>query len=312
MESKSESESKQVGHSETITVTFGDCAENHAGMQKLGVAAERGFDKEALLRAKVALEEKGAVCELVALHEYLPAEATAGDTGGAGGAGGALDAWLLVARGGLSALTSTADGADALLEELRALPWDTQAKMRGRVVNKRARHNLCFADAAQEPNYAEGRGRVVAYGTVDRLRALRAGIAKALGAAGEGLLGEGNRYYNPEKCYIGWHGDAERRKVVAVRLGASFPLAYHWHREGHPVGRMFRTTLHHGDLYIMSEKAAGTDWLRRSVYTLRHAAGEKGIATLRAVPGAGKKGVKRSSAADLCGNGSHRKRPKHA
>jgi len=32
--------------------------------------------------------------------------------------------------------------------------------------------------------------------------------------------------------------------------------------------------LNHGDLYIMSFKAVGTDWKKRSILTLRHAAGE--------------------------------------
>jgi len=33
--------------------------------------------------------------------------------------------------------------------------------------------------------------------------------------------------------------------------------------------------LEDGDMYIMSEKASGFDWKKRSIYTLRHAAGEK-------------------------------------
>lgn len=32
-------------------------------------------------------------------------------------------------------------------------------------------------------------------------------------------------------------------------------------------------TLHHGDIYIMSSKAVGSDWNLRSKYTLRHCAG---------------------------------------
>jgi len=31
--------------------------------------------------------------------------------------------------------------------------------------------------------------------------------------------------------------------------------------------------LHHGDMYVMSEKAVGTDWKQRKIATLRHAAG---------------------------------------
>jgi hypothetical protein len=34
-------------------------------------------------------------------------------------------------------------------------------------------------------------------------------------------------------------------------------------------------TLNDGDMYIMSEKAVGTDWKKRSIASLRHAAGNK-------------------------------------
>ena len=33
---------------------------------------------------------------------------------------------------------------------------DTRALMRGRVVNKRARHNVCYGEMAQQPHYEAG------------------------------------------------------------------------------------------------------------------------------------------------------------
>lgn len=33
----------------------------------------------------------------------------------------------------------------------------------GKVLNKRKRYNLCFADFHQEPNYEEGEGRVISF-----------------------------------------------------------------------------------------------------------------------------------------------------
>jgi len=42
--------------------------------------------------------------------------------------------------------------------------------------------------------------------------------------------------------------------------------------------------LNDGDLYIMSEKAVGTDWMRnKSGYTLRHAAGAKKYLKLKEI-----------------------------
>ena len=143
----------------------------------------------------------------------------------------------------------------------------------GKVMNKLARHNLCYADFAQEPDYESGRGRVVAYDSVPLLNRLRAGLREVLKEKGDDLKCEGNRYYDVKKCGIGWHGDSERKRVVAFRAGASMRIGYQWYKEGERIGARFTETMHHGDMYIMSEKAVGWDWKRRKVLTLRHAAG---------------------------------------
>jgi hypothetical protein len=67
----------------------------------------------------------------------------------------------------------------------------------------------------------------------------------------------------------------ERCKVVAVRLGAEMPLEYRWFHRFEPIGEPVRVSLGHGDMYVMSEKAAGKDWKKSSHVTLRHAAGCK-------------------------------------
>lgn len=40
-----------------------------------------------------------------------------------------------------------------------------------------------------------------------------------------------------------------------------------------PIGKRAEIILQHGDMYVMSEKAVGTDWQRPSKIELRHAAG---------------------------------------
>ena len=75
------------------------------------------------------------------------------------------------------------------------------------------------------------------------------------------------------KCGIGYHGDTERRLVVGARFGKPFPLAYRWYKNRQPVGDPISITLGHGDVYVMSAKAVGTDWKRSTILTLRHAAG---------------------------------------
>ena len=89
----------------------------------------------------------------------------------------------------------------------------------------------------------------------------------------DNLVCEGNKYNNKKKCGIGYHGDTERRKVIAIRLGASMPMCWQWFHRHKPIGESYKFILNAGDLYIMSEKAVGYDWKKSSEYTLRHSAG---------------------------------------
>ena len=84
-----------------------------------------------------------------------------------------------------------------------------------------------------------------------------------------------NPYYDVGQCGIGYHGDGERSVVVALRLGADMELCYRWHLGSTIISEVTRINLHAGDVYVMSEKAVGSDWKRRVIPTLRHAAGCK-------------------------------------
>ena len=94
--------------------------------------------------------------------------------------------------------------------------------MYGRVVNKVARHNLCFGASSQEPDYEQGQGRIVSFDDVPLLNHVRNHFVEFLGDKANTLVAEGN-YYDVKKCYISYHSDCERKKVIAIRVGAAFP-----------------------------------------------------------------------------------------
>jgi len=243
--------SKKVAQpEETITITFGDVAENHVGMEKIGEMQTKGFSLEELELIYDAYDIRGFETELINLNPTGEYE----------------NAYVLVVRKALDRETNL----DKLFEELQKLNWDTKAKMYGRVVDKKARYNLCFADFSQEPDYEQGKGRVIAFDQVPLLDTVRKNLEKT---TSKKLVAEGNRYYDITKTGIGYHGDSERRIVIALRLGASMPLYYQWYRQSEAVGEPIKIDLHHGDMYFMSEKAVGTDWKKKNIYTLRHATG---------------------------------------
>ena len=250
------------------TFTFCECAENHAGMQQIGTRgkAGSGYTVAELLEIQARFAAAGIETERVSL----------------GGEGTAFpEAAVVVIRGGVNTLLASAEGAAALFDEHAALEHDTKALMRGRVVEKWARGNLCYAEAAQEPDYPTGKGRIVAYGTIPLTSRLREALPAWFGEKARELQCEGNYYYDPAQCGIGFHGDGERTRVIAARIGASMPLHFQWFHRFKPVGERVIIPLHDGDMYIMSEKAVGTDWKSSSILTLRHATGGAEYTTIK-------------------------------
>jgi len=249
-------------NNQAITITFGDQAENHLGMQKIGHMANSGFSVYELISAKTKFEQIGCQCELINLNNALPQKITADP------------ACVLIIRKGVDKLLSEINSnADLMFEEQTALQVDKKALMYGRVVNKNARHNLCFADFSQEPDYENGLGRVVNFNDISLTKKIRDELPKYLTNKASNLLAEGNYYFDTTKTGIGYHGDSERKIVVAVRLGKSIPLVYNWFYKSEAIGQQVNLVLNHGDMYVMSEKAVGTDWKEKNKYTLRHAAG---------------------------------------
>ena len=242
------------------TITFGEVAENHARMQKIGTLHENGYSVEKLFELGEKLLGLGIVVEYVSLDAHWTGEDAAEEAG------------VLIIRGGVQHILGTEDTV-SLQDEHKDLDVDKMAFMKGRVVNKRARWNLCFDDEDQEPDYENGKGRIVAYRHLPLTQRIRETIAEW--TEDELLKGEANYYHTLSQCGIGYHGDGERRKVFAVRIGASerMPLYYQWFQNSEPVGERIQLDLQDGDMYVMSEKAVGFDWLKKKIPTLRHATG---------------------------------------
>jgi hypothetical protein len=253
--------SKSIYGNSCMTITFGDQAENHVGMEKIGDAAECGLTVKELEKSYKKMKKNGVNCELVYLNGSLE---------GIEGSDDVEEAVVLIIRNGVEEIGVN---ADEMYKELTNFDWDKKAIMYGRVVNKNARHNVCFYEKSQEPDYEKGKGRIVAYDDVKLTQKIRNGLPGLLGEKVEKLAGEGNFYYDVSKCGIGFHGDAERKKVVALRLGQTLPLHYQWFRDSVPVGDRIMIELAHGDMYAMSEKAVGFDWKKKKIFTLRHATG---------------------------------------
>lgn len=266
----------------TYTITFGDIAENGIRMEQIGTNTERGITVAELDTAARAFKEKGADVELIDITQAVTEDEleeirstttikkpklpkTMNDK--------SIEAKLLIVRNGADIILGDG-GADKLLSEQVQIAYDRQKIWYGKITNSLARHNVCFADYDQVINLEEKKGTVVDFRHLEGLSAFRAALSEYIPILEEvDLKGEGNHYYDTGKCGIGWHGDKERKIVVAVRLGESMSLHYHWYHNSKQVGTRVDVLLNHGDVYFMSEKAVGTDAGFKSKLTLRHGAG---------------------------------------
>ncbi len=239
---------------QTITLTFSESVENHTGMEIIGVKSDTGISAEKCIQ--LAKRYNGLIYDLSSL---VPEETK--------------EACVVVLKDGLKKIFGI--DKDKLYEEQASLEVDKKAFMYGRVVNKKARHNLCYGDVYRAPDYANKKGTIIAFDDVPILNDVRENLS-LFGREFDDLYAEGNFYYDVEKCYIGFHGDTERSKVVGVRLGEDFPLHFKWYKWGEETPYEITIPLSGGDIYIMSEKATGNDWKKRKEkWTLRHAAGDK-------------------------------------
>ena len=245
-----------MNSTETISLTFGDAGENHIGNQIIGKIGEKGDGFTCNELKQLANDMHG---EYYSFGEYDNEEA------------------------GIAVFRAVLDEEEMenMFAEMSAFEWDKKYYdvRRKKVLNKNARHNILFMDGySQEPNYEEKKGRIINTADLHTFskfkKHLFETISETLGFDKiNDLICEGNYYYDNTRCGIGFHGDSERRKVIALRLGGSMKMKWRWYHRSEIISDAFEFEFNGGDLYIMSEKAVGNDWKKKSKYTLRHAAG---------------------------------------
>jgi hypothetical protein len=252
---------------EVISLTFGDQGENHVGMEKVGsmVNPGEGF----------TLTDFENIKEILSNYECQIYDLQRENT---------EPAWVMIIKNGMQYfLDKINKTTNDLYQEMKSFEWDKKYfdTRRQKVLNKHARSNVCFGNTSISPDYPNKIGRTVGYSQVPILGFIKENLIESFGEKFNGMICEGNRYFDLSKCGIGWHGDGERRKVCAFRLGETMELHFQWFHRYYPVGETFKFTLNNGDMYLMSEKAVGTDWKRSGIYTLRHCAGKEGSKYLK-------------------------------
>ena len=197
--------------SSTITITYGENVENHIGNQQIGQHIKSGLSADRLKQIRDVLVNKKYDCEYIKLNDMLTTNINVPEAG------------LLIVRNFVDTFFNQ-NISNTMHNTLKNLNWDKKALMKGTVKNKKARWNLCFANFDQEPDYANGKGRIYDFNKLPQLLQIKKFIESLVNIE---MNAEGNYYYD-SSCYIGYHGDAERKIVVAVRFGDQFPISFKW------------------------------------------------------------------------------------
>ena len=115
---------------QTFTITFGDQAENHKGMQKIGELSEEGFDKKDLLKIKKWFTVAGAKCKIIHVNDYL-------ETNDDFELDSVEDAYILIVKKGLNYILEDKGNSYGFYNEQNELDKDKFALMYGRKVQKK-------------------------------------------------------------------------------------------------------------------------------------------------------------------------------
>lgn len=182
----------------TITLTFGDVAESHVGMQKIGTMADKGFSYTDLVNAQKYFESLGCETGIIHLNKFLPKHPAdynnPKEVGSLQIANENIEyqAYVLVAKDGLKHLTGD-NGVSELTLEMLLYDWDNKFyNTRRKVIqNKRARHNLNFSKTTQISDFKEGKGTTISWNDVPLLFNLKGKIADAFGDPARDLKCEG-------------------------------------------------------------------------------------------------------------------------
>lgn len=251
----------KASFSPRYAITFGEVAVLHIGGKEFGECREVGFTVDELRNVQIEHPDQ---TKLVMISDVLPAELRKDN-----------EAAVLLIKDGVRLFGGN---PDELLAEQQSIEYDTKYwdTRRRKTLNKQARYNIVFGEHGQEHNEDYTHPTVQAYTGVPSLAEIRARLPEVLGPKAKDLNAEGNHYYKPA-CGIGFHGDVERKIVICLSLGSATTLRYHWRMPGsseHTLSPM-DIEVEHGDIYVMSERAVGGNWRKRSQVRVVHAAGAK-------------------------------------
>lgn len=238
-----------------FNLIFSDTVNHGRGMQNFGMTSNSGFKNEDIIRMYSSLDPNTA--ELHNIKNILPKTLYE-----------IPDAFILVMRQKLK------DNADEILPIFNNLLWDSQRLQNGKLVESKINNKLLFCDLNDlellPANFNEKYGTIHNINRMDALMKLYKIIESNFSS---NLYAEGIAFNDLNECYVPMGQEKDKKKIIGLHLGSSFPLNFRWYHKTEKVSDPYQINLNHGDLYIMSEMAAGLNKESKTKLYIKHGHG---------------------------------------
>lgn len=270
MMSQSDVETSQTQYQHAIEISmhlmFCDIANHGHGMQQIGNICDSGFTNEHLLWMCSNINSDKAV--LYNVTSILPKTLYQ-----------IPDSYVLVLKGffteqanSLYQTMLTPEGSNGSF--ITGVNWDNERIHNGKLVSNRLGNKLLFYDLNSAWKYPlsinDKCGTIYNSKLIPTLDLFQKMLQQQVGFL---PVVDATYYYNTKECFTPLHQVKDRKKIVGLGIGATMPLQFRWFHGSISCSDTMTIPIEHGDLYILSQGAAGMHKEKQTKLYLKYGIG---------------------------------------
>lgn len=233
-----------------IHLMFCDIANHGTGMQQFGTLCDSGFTNEHLLWMHSNINsDKSQIYNVTSILPKTLYEMP--------------DSYILVLKGFFNDQANhfwqtllTSESSDG--NSLTGVNWDVNRINKGKLVFNKLGYKLLFYDLGSSWKFPfssqDNRGTIYNLKKIPTLDVFQEMLQQQVGFL---PVVDGTYFYDLNECFIPLHQVKDRKKIVGLGIGATMPLQFRWFHGSKSCSETMSIPIENGDLYIISEGAAG-------------------------------------------------------
>lgn len=245
---------------------FCDVANHGDGMQKVGNICDSGFTNENLLRYYQNLTPGKA--SIYNIKDCLPTTLYQ-----------IPDCYVLVIKDyfkdqvdEIQKILSTKESSDE--SGITGVNWDTERISGLKLLHNKLGNKLIFCELDNNWKYPfsphQNVGTIYNTRFIPSLFSIQRELQNQLGYL---PVIDGTYFYDLNECYTPFHQVKDRKKLVGLGIGETQPLQFRWFHGSTVCSDTMSIPIEHGDLYIISQSAAGIQKEKQTKLYLKYGIG---------------------------------------